>query len=86
MHFYGKRDKTLLIRKESGKFRCEEINEIHYCIIKELISEYMGHISVENGPAQTIVSEILEFKQTSSLFFFATYTVINCRYGIYGRN
>ena len=67
LYFDGRRDKTLSIRNESGKSHREEIEEEHYCIIKEPNSEYMGHISVENGSAKNIASGILEFFKSNEL-------------------
>ena len=39
----------------------EEIEKEHYCIIKEPNSEYIGHISVNNGSAKNIALGIIEY-------------------------
>jgi hypothetical protein len=59
LFFDGKKDKKKTIVKNNGKAYIKKIVEDHYVLVEEPNSEYFGHITVSNGKAATIATEIL---------------------------
>lgn len=61
LYFDGRKDRTLHIEKQGDTSSRKTLVEEHIVLLKEPGSEYIGHVTPENGTANTITSTILNF-------------------------
>jgi hypothetical protein len=67
LFFDGKKDHTTALVKKDGKNYMTKVVEDHYVLVKEPNSEYLGHVTVPNGQASTIASEIFTYLETEEI-------------------
>lgn len=61
VYFDGRKDKTLVQRKEGQKVYRATVTEEHIVLISEPGSKYFGHLSVQSGTAKEIESTMITF-------------------------
>jgi hypothetical protein len=61
LYFDGRKDQTLVIKKEGHKFHRHKVTEEHIALIQQPQSKYIGHISPKAGSAASVTSGIVEF-------------------------
>ena len=76
VYFDGRKDETLIRKKENGKWYTHISKEDHYVLVSEPESMYMGHVSPKGSKSQDIAESIILKMQEMGIE--STVRVVGC--------
>ena len=65
--FDGRKNKTVIARKEGQELYLRTILKEHYVLVQQLGDHYIGHISDKSASAHSVASAIIEFISSGNL-------------------